>query len=77
MEVGPVYYIALASIFVIGVIAGGMAVFFSRQMIINRQLRIAQRKAARTVAEARAESKNVLNEARAEAEKVKSTGEAE
>jgi len=73
---GIVYYIALVSIFVIGVIAGGMAVFFSRQMIITRQLRIAQRKAARTVAEAKLEAKNVLQEASAEAEKAKSATEA-
>jgi len=63
--------------FIIGVIFGGMAAFLSRRMLINRQMRIAERKAARIAAEARAESKNVLNEARAEAEKVKSAGEAE
>ena len=75
--VGTVYYIALASIFVIGVIAGGMAIFFSRQMIITRQLRIAQRKAARTIAEAKLEAKNVLKEAGAEVEKARSAAEAE
>ncbi len=71
------YYIALVSIFVIGVIFGGMAVFFFRRMVINRQLRIAQRKAARTVAEAKIESKEVLREAKEEVEKIKSVAEAE
>ncbi|MFC2017223.1 ribonuclease Y [Chloroflexota bacterium] len=77
MEIGIVYYVALASIFIIGVIAGGAAVFFSRQMIVNRQLRLAQRKAARTVAEARLESKEVLREAKEEVQKTKSATEAE
>jgi len=73
---GPVYYVALVSIFFIGLIAGGMAVFFSRKMIINRQLRTAQRKAARIVAEARVEAKDALHEAKEDAEKAKVTAEA-
>jgi len=77
METGIIYYVALVSIFVIGVIAGGAAIFFFRRMAINRQLRAAQRKAVRAVAEARAESKEVLREAKAEAEKIKSVTEAE
>ena len=74
---GIEFYTALVSIFVIGVIFGGMAVFFFRRMVINRQLRIAQRKAVRAVAEARIESKEVLREAKGEAEKIKSAAEAE
>jgi len=70
-------YVALVSVFVIGVIAGGTAVFFFRRMAINRQLRAAQRKAARAVAEARQESKEVLREAKEEAERIKSAAEAE
>ena len=49
---GIEFYTALVSIFVIGLIAGGMAVFFVRRIVINRQLRTAQRRAAKTVAEA-------------------------
>lgn len=74
---GIVYYVALVSVSVIGVIAGGVAVFFGRKMVINRQLRIAQRKAARAVAEAKQEAKGVLNGAREEAEKIKSAADAE
>ncbi len=74
---GIEFYVALVSIFVIGVIFGGMSVFFLRRMMINRQLRAAQRKAARTVAEARIESKEVLREAKEEAERTKSVAEAE
>jgi len=76
METGLVY-VALVSMFFIGLIAGGTIVFFFRRMAINRQLRTAQRKAARMVAEARDEAKEVLRETREEAEKIKSTAEAE
>jgi len=77
MEVGIVYYIALVSIFVIGIIAGGVVVFFARRMLITRQIRIAERKAARIMAESRLESKNVLSEAKQEAEKTKLAAEAD
>jgi len=63
--------------FIIGVIFGGMAAFLSRRMMINRQMRIAERKAARLVAEARLEAKGVLHETKQETEKVKSLAEAE
>jgi len=63
--------------FVIGIIFGGMAAFLSRRVMVNRQIRIAERKAARLVAEARAESKAVLSETRTEADKVKQAAEAE
>ena len=65
------------SSFIIGVVLGGVVVFFFRRMAVNRLLRTSQRKAARMVAEARDESKDVLREAKEEAEKVKSATEAE
>ncbi len=77
MEIGVVYYVAFVSIFIIGVIAGGAAVFFVRRMVINRQLRIAQRKAARTLAEARLQSKEVLREMKEEVDRTRSVAEAE
>jgi len=63
--------------FIIGTIFGGMATFLSRRMLINRQMRIAERKAARTVAEASVEAKDMLNEAKQEAEKIKQVSDAE
>ena len=69
--------LAIGFSFIIGVIFGGMAAFLSRRMIITRQIRIAERKAARMIAEARAESKNVLSATREEAEKAKLATEAE
>jgi len=63
--------------FLIGIIGGGTIVFFFRRMVVNRQLRNAQRKAARMVTEARDEAREVLRETKDEADKVKTTAEAE
>jgi len=72
---GAIYYVALVSIFFIGLIAGGMAAFLSRRVMFNRQIRIAERKAAKMVADARLEAKNMLNEAKQEADTTKSAAE--
>lgn len=61
--------------FVIGVIFGGMAAFLSRRVMFNRQIRIAERKAGKMVADAGLKSKGVLDEAKQEAEKTKSAAE--
>lgn len=74
---GTIYWIALVSVLFIGLIIGGVIVFFFRYMAITRQLRVAQRKAARTIAEARDETKKMLNEARLEAEKIKAAADNE
>lgn len=65
------------SVLIIGVILGGMVTFLSRRMLINRQMRIAERKAARMVAEASVETKDMLNEAKQAAEKTKQASDAE
>ncbi len=70
-------YLAIFSMFVIGLIVGGALVFFLRRMIINRQLRTAQRKAVRMVAEAREEARELLQENKSEADKLKSSAEKE
>lgn len=72
-----IYYVALGSIFFIGLIVGGAFIFFVRGFMINRQLRIAQRKASRTVAEAREEAKLLVHEARVEIDKLRAAAEAE
>jgi len=77
MEVEWISYVAVISIFVIGVILGGAVVFFFRRVAVNRLLRLAQRKATRVMAEVRLESKEVLREAKEEAQKVKTTVDAE
>jgi ribonuclease Y len=70
-------YIAIFFIFVIGVVFGGMATFLFRRMMVNRQLRVAQRKAAKVIAEANLEHKKTLDEAKEEAGKIKAGVEAE
>jgi len=63
--------------FIIGVVFGGMAAFLLARVWISRQIRIAERKAARVIVEAKNESKNILREAREEAGKIKSVSETE
>jgi ribonuclease Y len=63
--------------FVIGVIFGGMALLLSRGMLANRQIRIAQKKAAKIVAEAGVEAKGILNETKMEIDKSKSVADDE
>jgi len=65
------------SSFIIGTVLGGAIVFFWRRMAINRQLRAAQRKAARLLADARVEAKEALDQAREDAERAKASAEAE
>ncbi len=62
---------------VIGVIIGGMAVLTYRRFMFNRQIRIAERKAAKMIAEAGDETRVVLNNAQEEAKKIKATVDAE
>ena len=73
--VGPI--LAVFFSFVIGVVFGGMATFLFRRMMVNRQLRIAQRKAAKVMSEAKMEYKNTLDEAKKESDKIKAAADAE
>lgn len=73
---GAIYYVAVVSVFFIGLIGGGLAAFISRRVMFNRQIRIAERKAAKLVADARVESKKVVDEAKLEADKTKTQAEA-
>ena len=69
--------LALFFSFIIGVIFGGMAAFISRRFMFNRQIRIAERKAAKMMVEARKEAKDLLQEAQDEVKKAKTTTETE
>jgi ribonuclease Y len=70
-------YIAIFFSFIIGLMAGAAAAFFWRRMVFNRQLRLAERKAARMVAEARNEAKGILQESQEEIKKNKATADSE
>jgi ribonuclease Y len=63
--------------FIIGVVFGGMAAFLSRRIMFNRQIRIAERKAAKIMGDTREEAKKVLNEAREETSKIKAAADTE
>jgi ribonuclease Y len=69
--------IAILFSFVIGAIFGSMATFLSRGWMANRQIRIAQRKAAKIVADARVEAKDIISDMREEADKLKASTDAE
>jgi ribonuclease Y len=75
ITIGTSEIIAVFFIFVIGVILGGMAAFLSRRLVFNRQLRLAERKAARMVAEARNESKTILQDAQNETKRIKGSAD--
>jgi len=74
---GVEFYIALVSIFIIGIVLGGAATFFLRKATINRQLRTAERKANKVVIDAEHNAKNTLREARQEGERIKNSAGAE
>ncbi len=63
MQGGAIVYIALFFSFIIGLIFGVAGAFISRRVLFNRQMRVAERKAAKMVTEARNESKNILQDA--------------
>jgi len=69
--------LAIFFAFAIGAVFGAMAAFLLRRTMMQRQFRIAERKAARLLADARDESKNIVNDAKREADKTKYELEAE
>ncbi|HEY51049.1 MAG TPA: ribonuclease Y [Dehalococcoidia bacterium] len=77
MGLDVIVILAIFFAFVIGVVFGGMAAFIFRRVMFNRQIRIAERKAAKMLGEARDEARVVLNEAQEEARKTKSSVDAE
>jgi len=77
MGMDVVVILAIFFAFIIGVVFGGMSAFVFRRVMFNRQIRIAERKAAKLVAEARDEARVVLNNAQEEVRKTKTSVDAE
>jgi len=71
MQLGTIELVAIFFVLIIGVVLGGMAAFLSRRLVFNRQLRIAERKAARMLVEARNEAKDILQDAQEEGKRIK------
>ena len=74
MEAGLVY-LAIAFSFIIGLIVGVVGLFFFRRFLFNRQIRIAERKAVKMVAEARNEAKEALQQAQDEIKRNRTAAE--
>lgn len=77
MGLDVIVILAIFFAFVIGAVFGGMAAFIFRRVMFNRQIRIAERKAAKIMAEARDESRVALNDAQEEARKTKASVDTE
>jgi ribonuclease Y len=71
------FTILYISIFIIGLVLGGAIIFFFRRIAVNRLLRVTQRKANRTLIEAKDEAKKIVDQSRIESEKVRSTADNE
>ncbi|MDO8568311.1 MAG: ribonuclease Y [Dehalococcoidales bacterium] len=77
VNLDPLFIAVYLSSFVIGVVLGAMVAFLVRRMVFNRQLRLAERKAARTIAEARNEAKTIIEGSQEEAKKSRASAEVE
>jgi ribonuclease Y len=77
MEITPIFFLVYISSFIIGIVFGGMILFLTRRVMLNREIRIAERKAARITAEAKNEAKETVDKARGEADKIKGATETE
>jgi ribonucrease Y len=62
---------------VVGVLLGGMATFFFRRFMFDRQMRIAEKKASKMITEAKYEAKVMVDSAKQDAEKQKLVNTAE
>ncbi len=74
---GAIEYIAIFFGFIIGVVLGAAGAFFSRRMLFNRQIRIAERRGAKMVAEARNEAKEIEEKAQEEGKRIKASADSE
>jgi ribonuclease Y len=69
--------VVILSVFIIGIVLGLGVYHFTRGGVVGRQLRIAQRKAARIETEARMLAKKATDDARQESERIKLAAEAD
>jgi ribonucrease Y len=72
-----IYYVALAAVFIIGAILGAIILWVGRGAIIGRKVRIAERRAARIIADAEVRGKAIANEAKQEIDKTRASVETE
>ena len=72
-----VFYLMVGMTFIIGVGLGTGLALFIRRMIITRQMRIAERKAAKIIADAESRSREIVVDAKQEIEKIRVSAESE
>jgi ribonuclease Y len=72
-----VYLAILFAGIIVGALLGGMATFLFRRLMFTRQIRFAERKAAKIMADTREEAKGVTDEAYEEAKKIKAASDTE
>jgi len=77
IDVTTINILTILFSFIIGGVAGAAFVFFFRRMRVNREMRVAERRASRLKTEAELKAREMLREAKDEAEKFKSVAEAE
>jgi ribonucrease Y len=70
-----IYYIAILFAFLIGCILGGIVLFIWWRVKVSRQLRFAERKAAKMVTDSRNEAKEITQKAMDEANRLKTAAE--
>jgi len=76
-DVSAINILTILFSFIIGGVAGAAFVFFFRRFRLTREMRLAERKAAKIQAEAEHKARDVFREVKAEAEKLKSQAEVE
>jgi ribonuclease Y len=77
MNIATINIVTIIFSFIIGGVAGAAFVFFFRRFRLTREMRAAERRAAKLTTEAEFKAKEVVREAREGAEKLKSAAEAE
>ena len=77
MNITTINIVTIIFAFIIGGVAGAAFVFFFRRFRLTREMRMAERKAAKLTTEAEFKAKELVREAKEGAEKLKSAAEAE
>ena len=74
---GAINILTILFSFIIGGVAGAAFVFFFRRFRLNREMRLAEKKAAQIQTEAEHKARDLVNEAKSEATKLRSAAEAD
>ena len=76
-SMGAINILTILFSFIIGGVAGAAFVFFFRRFRLNREMHLAEKRAAQIQTEAERKARDVVNEAKSEATKLRSAAEAD